>query len=94
MREGPRGDRCEGDGVEGSGSGREIPESGLTFEKDGEVSGPVDDELGLERCGSLEVCDRGEVPFVVESESGRLKRVRLTCGVIDCKYEYEGAGGG
>lgn len=47
--------RCEGEGVGGSGSGREMPESGLMLEDSGEFRGPVEDELASERWGGFEL---------------------------------------
>lgn len=41
------GGLCEGEGVGGSGSGREMPERGLIFENDGDERGPLDAELPL-----------------------------------------------
>ncbi len=37
--------RCDGEGVDGSGSGLEMPERGLTFVSDGEAIGSVGAEL-------------------------------------------------
>lgn len=37
--------RCDGEGVDGSGSGLEMPERGLTFDPDGEAIGSVGAEL-------------------------------------------------
>ena len=41
-------DRWEGEGEGGTGKGLEMPESGLTFDAEGEDRGPVGAELPLD----------------------------------------------
>lgn len=73
----------------GRGKGRVMPDSGLALDMQGEESGPEGAELSFELDW-----DRGEVPDDVDLELSMSRRTRFDCGVLCCRYENDGAGGG
>lgn len=67
---------CGGrDGVGGRGSGREIPESGRTRERDGEDDMPVSAELVMTLSRALEDSANGDAAMFGELDSWEVKRV-------------------